>query len=562
MRRANRIEPVITGSDAEDLARATVTTTTQMEVVRRVQVVPMKEALAQLHTDLNQSLAGDVIISPRIWTGMQNTVAPVVVRGSHKTLWIIGSLFIIVGLCALAAMITGLAIAFGNTNAVGESQIERYDIGDLNYGMDGANNDNFPSDTYLSTENKDSVQKYLSDQLMNESGYRGLLIDGVLVQQDSTSGRKRRATSCPTTFIVRNIQVYFDRCSTCVGSRNLALRRTLGNLAAFQKSLNLSTSNANASQISTEICSTPNITSLIVPVTLSILQAQQINSSLLATNTLVTATVAASSYSIYTYSKRPTTRLTYAFTSRSISTEKLKATTTSTLHPIETTSPIATTILNDISTVVSTLSSQIPTDSMSTIEFTIAETSTKIPEISTAFNELTSTVFTEIDETTSSIDLLTTSEILEHTTTGQQVEDTTTVEFEDTSTTEQISDVTTTEQFEDTTTVQFKDTSSTEQISDVSTTEQFEDTTTTVQFEDTTTAGQFEDTTTVQFKDTSITEQISDVTITQQFEDTTTVQFKDISTTEQISDVTTTEQFEDTTTTVQFVLMLTYSEMH
>ncbi|CAF3546881.1 unnamed protein product [Rotaria sp. Silwood1] len=78
MRRANRIEPVITGSDVGDLARATVTTTTHMEVIRRVQVVPMREALAQLHTDINQSLAGDITISPRIWSGMQSTVIPVV----------------------------------------------------------------------------------------------------------------------------------------------------------------------------------------------------------------------------------------------------------------------------------------------------------------------------------------------------------------------------------------------------------------------------------------------------------------------------------------------------
>ncbi|CAF4006786.1 unnamed protein product, partial [Rotaria sp. Silwood1] len=103
-----------------------------------------------------------------------------------------------------------------------------------------------------------------------------------------------RATSCPTTFVVRNIQVYFDRCSSCVGSRNLALRRALGNLTAFQKPLNLSINNGTVSQISIEICSTPNITSLIVPVTLSVLQAQQINSSLLSTNTYAITTQAAS----------------------------------------------------------------------------------------------------------------------------------------------------------------------------------------------------------------------------------------------------------------------------
>lgn len=41
MRRVNRIEPITIGNDAGDLSQATVTTTTQMEFVRRVQVVPM-----------------------------------------------------------------------------------------------------------------------------------------------------------------------------------------------------------------------------------------------------------------------------------------------------------------------------------------------------------------------------------------------------------------------------------------------------------------------------------------------------------------------------------------
>lgn len=41
MKRTNRIEPVNAGSDVNDLTRATVTTTTHMEFVRRVQVVPM-----------------------------------------------------------------------------------------------------------------------------------------------------------------------------------------------------------------------------------------------------------------------------------------------------------------------------------------------------------------------------------------------------------------------------------------------------------------------------------------------------------------------------------------
>jgi hypothetical protein len=42
MRRTNRVEPVTTSNDTGgDLTRATVTTTTRMEFVRRIQVVPM-----------------------------------------------------------------------------------------------------------------------------------------------------------------------------------------------------------------------------------------------------------------------------------------------------------------------------------------------------------------------------------------------------------------------------------------------------------------------------------------------------------------------------------------
>ncbi len=70
------------------------------------------------------------------------------------------------------------------------------------------------------------------------------------------------ATSCPTVFVIRNIQVYFDQCSTCAGARNLAIRRSLVNITAFQQSLSLSTSSGNSSQVTAEICSTPNITRL------------------------------------------------------------------------------------------------------------------------------------------------------------------------------------------------------------------------------------------------------------------------------------------------------------
>ncbi|CAF1462190.1 unnamed protein product, partial [Adineta steineri] len=240
MRRTNRVEPINIGQNGNDLTRATMTTTTRMEFVRRVEVLPMGEAVARLHSDLNQSFAGEVAISPRIWTGgMQPVATPVAVRGSRRSIWCIGCCFMTVGLLALCGIIAGLTIAFRNTNDIGESGIERYDVGDLHYGMNDVDTAKLPSSTYLSSNNKMVVQNYLSNQLLDEFGYRGLFIDGVLVQQQSTNNRRRRDTSCDALFIIQNIQVYFDYCSTCTGSRNLALRRSLGNLTAFQQPLNL-----------------------------------------------------------------------------------------------------------------------------------------------------------------------------------------------------------------------------------------------------------------------------------------------------------------------------------
>jgi len=70
-----------------------------------------------------------------------------------------------------------------------------------------------------------------------------------------------RAT-CSTVFVVRNVQIYFDECSTCAGARNLALRRLLANITALQRSLNLFVNNGTTTQVSAQICSTPNITRL------------------------------------------------------------------------------------------------------------------------------------------------------------------------------------------------------------------------------------------------------------------------------------------------------------
>ncbi|CAF1571841.1 unnamed protein product, partial [Adineta steineri] len=418
MRRTNRVEPINIGQNGNDLTRATMTTTTRMEFVRRVEVLPMGEAVARLHSDLNQSLAGEVAISPRIWTGgMQQVATPVAVRGSRRSIRCIGCCFMTVGLLALCGIIAGLTIAFRNTNDIGESGIERYDVGDLHYGMNDVDTAKFPSSTYLSSNNKMVVQNYLSNQLLDESGYRGLFIDGVLVQQQSTNNRRRRDTSCDALFIIQNIQVYFDYCSTCTGSRNLALRRSLGNLTAFQQPLNLLINNGSMSKVSTQLCSAPTISSLIVPVRLSILQAQQINSSLLAIETYSTTTTTEvrSSYSTYIYPKRPTTgRSSNIFTSRSISTQKRRittSTTTTTLPPMETTLPVVTTIVNDISTAIFTTSSAITTDGTPTTEFTIIETTTS---------------FHNIDRTTSSTDSMTTSSgtIDDMTTTVQEFKET------------------------------------------------------------------------------------------------------------------------------------------
>ncbi|CAF4180329.1 unnamed protein product, partial [Adineta steineri] len=424
MRRTNRVEPINIGQNGNDLTRATMTTTTRMEFVRRVEVLPMGEAVARLHSDLNQSFAGEVAISPRIWTGgMQPVATPVAVRGSRRSIWCIGCCFMTVGLLALCGIIAGLTIAFRNTNDIGESGIERYDVGDLHYGMNDVDTAKFPSSTYLSSNNKMVVQNYLSNQLLDESGYRGLFIDGVLVQQQSSNNRRRRDTSCDALFIIQNIQVYFDYCSTCTGSRNLALRRSLGNLTAFQQPLNLLINNGSTSKVSTQLCSAPTISSLIVPVRLSILQAQQINASLLPIETYSTTTTEIhSSYSTYIYPKRPTTgRSSNIFTSRSISTQKRRittSTTTTTLPPMETTLPIVTTIVNDISTATFTTSSTITTDGTPTTVFTVIETSSEQTETTTAFND--------IDRITSSTDSMTTSSgtIDDMTTTVQEFKET------------------------------------------------------------------------------------------------------------------------------------------
>ncbi|CAF0764102.1 unnamed protein product [Adineta ricciae] len=410
MRRTNRVEPVNAGNDANDLARATMTTTTRMEFVRRVQVLPMEQAVAQLHGDLNQSLAGEATISPRIWTGMQRPATPIAIRGTRRAIWVIGCLFITVGLLALFALIVGLTIAFGTTNAIGESGIERYDVGDLHYGVDNVDSEKFPSNTYLSNDNKIAVQKYFADQFINESGYRGLFIDGVLVQQQSGSSRRRRDASCDAIFVVRNIQVYFDYCSTCAGSRNLALRRALSNITAFQQPLELLLNSAGQAKVATEICSVPTMSRLIIPVQLSILQAERINSSLIHTTTTTYSptTVTQTTSSTYTSSiRRSSGRSTSVLTSRGVTTQKVtsmrKITTTTTTTTV---APIETTMADDTTTGIHTVTSAGVTDSILTTESTVTERVTmQQTDVPTTRSEIDTTTAEQSD------DVVTTEEV-------------------------------------------------------------------------------------------------------------------------------------------------------
>ncbi|CAF4484759.1 unnamed protein product, partial [Didymodactylos carnosus] len=112
---------------------------------------------------------------------------------SKKTLWFVGSLFITFGLVGLAAIIIVLSITFGKNNSIGLGDIERecikrYDIGDLFYGMNNLV-DKFVDNSQLSADNSASVQKWLTGQLQNEQGFRGLFVSSVLVQQNNARRR-------------------------------------------------------------------------------------------------------------------------------------------------------------------------------------------------------------------------------------------------------------------------------------------------------------------------------------------------------------------------------------
>ncbi|CAF0894580.1 unnamed protein product [Adineta steineri] len=219
MKRTNRVEPL--NIDASQLSYAAMIISTQMEIIRRVEVMPTVDKslkIIRLHPKLCQS---------------------------RTTSWFIGCLFLTTGILALSITIIGLIITF-ETRTNG---IERYDLGDLHYGINNINQVNFSSNTYLSNLNKIFIEKYLSNQLVNESGFLNLVIDRVFVRN------QLNIHTCETIFIIENIQVYFDQCLVCKHERNLVLYHAFFNITSFQQPLHLILNNFN---ILTRICSTPN----------------------------------------------------------------------------------------------------------------------------------------------------------------------------------------------------------------------------------------------------------------------------------------------------------------
>ncbi|CAF3717440.1 unnamed protein product [Rotaria sp. Silwood1] len=278
MRRINRIEAMNT--DVGDLTCAIVTTTTQIEIIRHIEVTPTNEVVSRLHSTLDRSLTDHVEFSPRPWTTMHRVRTPITLKRSQKTLWLIGCLFISVGIFALSVVIIGLRIAFRDINTIREIDIERYDLGDLYYGINNVDQMNFSSNTYLSNDNKILIEKYFSNQLLKESGYRNLFIERIFIQ-DQFITNKQKQRSCSIILIIQNIQIYFDQCLNCTNERNIILRHLFFNITTFQQSFYLLLNNLH---ISIQICSTLNIFRFIVPIRLNISNEQKINSSLIIDN--------------------------------------------------------------------------------------------------------------------------------------------------------------------------------------------------------------------------------------------------------------------------------------
>ncbi|CAF4272616.1 unnamed protein product [Rotaria magnacalcarata] len=239
-------------TNADQLTHSIITTTTQMKIMRRIEVTPTAETISRFQSTLNQSFTG----YPRLWTN-QNSI-PIALnsnRRSLKILWFTACLFISVGLIAVSVAIIGLIIAFRqDIDNVNANYIERYDLGDLYYGVNILGPMNFPSNTHLSDANKILIQNYLSNQLRNHVGFRILSIDKIFVQvQSITNEQKQR--SCSMFLIFQNIQIYFNGCSNCANERNSILRRSFFNLTAFRQPFHLL---FNDHPTFIHICSTPN----------------------------------------------------------------------------------------------------------------------------------------------------------------------------------------------------------------------------------------------------------------------------------------------------------------
>ncbi|CAF3739960.1 unnamed protein product [Rotaria sordida] len=369
---------------ADELTRTIVITTTQIEIIRQIEVaVPSNEAVSRLHSHLDQSLTDHVRFSPRTWTNVHGISTPTNIKRSQKTLWWIGCLFIIVGILALSIVIISLTIAFRKINIVREIDIERYDLGDLYYGMNNINQINFSSNTYLSSDNKILIQKYFSNQLLNEPGYRALFIERIFIQDQSIKNKQKQRL-CSIILIIQNIQIYFDQCSNCINERNFILRRLFFNITAFQQSFYLLLNNLH---ISIQICSTLNIYRFIVPIRLNISYGQKINSSLSIDNSnlkYISSTMKNILLPLKLNSSIATTK--YININSIISTIPFKKLidSTSTIHLIETTNFIdyveesMSSTMNDLSTITDINTFQ--TQETSSVFFNEIQTSNYIEE--------------------------------------------------------------------------------------------------------------------------------------------------------------------------------------
>ena len=77
-----------------------------------------------------------------------------------------------------------------------------------------------------------------------------------LVRKNAASEYLFSDLSCSMIFIIRNIQVYFDHCSTCTNQRNVLLRGLFFNQTAFKEPFYLVLNNR---YFFAQICSIPNI---------------------------------------------------------------------------------------------------------------------------------------------------------------------------------------------------------------------------------------------------------------------------------------------------------------